>query len=119
MRKTIFLSIFSLVAFFSLNGNAQNSVILKTHFDQSNVPKVPDYTQSEAWAALPTKEDRADKTPLKSNIIEKQTDAKADVFFLHPTTFTHEPKNQYLWNANVEDAELNEKTDNSTILNQA
>ena len=69
MRKTIFLSIFSLVTCFSLVGNAQNAVILKIHFDPSNSPKAPDYSLNEAWAALPTKEDAADKTPLKSNIL--------------------------------------------------
>lgn len=119
MRNTIFLSIFSFASIFSLKIAAQNSVVLKTHFDLNNAPKVPDYNQHEAWAALPTKIDAADKTPLKSNLSEKQSDAKADVFFLHPTTFTYEPQNQYEWNADVNDTELNEKTDNSTILNQA
>lgn len=119
MRKTFFLSIFSLMSIFSLEGVSQNSVILKIHFDPSNSPKAPDYRLNEAWAALPTKEDEADKTPLKSNLTENQAEAKADVFFLHPTTFTYEPKNQYIWNADIEDVELNEKTDKSTILNQA
>jgi hypothetical protein len=119
MKKTFFLSIIYFVSIFSLAVVAQNSVILKIHFDPSNSPKIPDYTLSETWAALPTKDDAADRTPLKSSIVEKQVDAKADVFFLHPTTYTYEPKNQYIWNADVEDTELNQKTDNSTILNQA
>lgn len=119
MRKTIFLSIFSLVTCFSLVANAQNAVVLKIHFDPSNSPKAPDYSLNESWAALPSKVDEADRTPLKSYISDNQADAKADVFFLHPTTFTYEPKNQYIWNADIEDVELNQKTDNSTILNQA
>ncbi len=116
MQKPIFITIFLLGA---IAGIAQNRVVLQTHFDLTNSPKSPDYTLSETWAALPTKEDAADRTPLKSNLADKQSEAKADVFFLHPTTFTYEPKNQFQWNADVNDAELNEKTDNSTILNQA
>ncbi len=119
MKKLFFLSIIYFMSVFSVTLVAQNSVILTVHFDSSPPPKAPNYALNEAWAALPTKEDAADKTPLKSNLKEKQADAKADVFFLHPTTFTYEPKNQYIWNADIEDAELNAKTDNSTILNQA
>lgn len=119
MRKTIFLSLFYFLLIFSEKIVAQNKVTLTSHFNLQFTPPVPDYTQNSAWAALPTIEDKADKTPLKSNLIENQKEAKADVFFLHPTTFTYTPRNQYEWNADVNDAELNEKTDNSTILNQA
>ncbi|CAH0996809.1 hypothetical protein EMA8858_02944 [Emticicia aquatica] len=119
MQKTVFLSIFSFLIIFSGKTTAQNSVILKTHFDLNNAPQAPNYALNDAWAALPTKDDAADKVPLKSNLTDKQSEAKADVFFLHPTTFTYEPKNQYEWNADVNDTELNQKTDNSTILNQA
>jgi len=119
MRNTIFLSFFYFTSLLSVKISAQNAVVLKTHFDLNNAPKVPDYFQNEAWAALPTKIDAADKIPLKSKLSDSQNDAKADVFFLHPTTFTYQPKNQYEWNADINDAELNEKTDNSTILNQA
>ncbi len=48
-----------------------------------------------------------------------QSKAKADVFFVHPTTFTQKPKNQYQWNADINDAELNHQTQVTTILNQA
>jgi hypothetical protein len=119
MKNRFFLSIIYFVSIISLTTHAQNGVILKGHFDTNNSPKAPDYALSETWAALPTKDDAADKIPLKSNLLENQAEAKADVFFLHPTTFTYEPKNQYIWNADVADAELNEKTDKSTILNQA
>ncbi len=81
MRNTIILSFFYFLSFLSVKIAAQNTVVLKTHFDLNNTPKVPDYFQNEAWAALPTKIDAADKTPLKSNLSDKQNDAKADVFF--------------------------------------
>lgn len=119
MRKTIFLSIFYFLSIFSVEMLAQKTVILKNNFDSQLIPPTPDYAQNDAWAALPTKNDPADRIPSKLNLTEKQSDAKADVFFLHPTTFTYEPKNQYQWNADIKDVELNEKTDNSTILNQA
>jgi hypothetical protein len=40
-----------------------------------------------------------------------------DVFFIHPTTLTD--KNDTSWNATIDDATLNAKTDYSTILYQA
>ncbi|GAB3504642.1 DUF3089 domain-containing protein [Emticicia fontis] len=98
---------------------AQKYVILPSGFDSANIPPAPDYGLNDTWAALPDKEDAADRLPLKSNLKDGQKDAKVDVFFLHPTIYTYTPKNQYLWNADVNDAELNSMVDNSTILNQA
>jgi Protein of unknown function (DUF3089) len=119
MQKTIFLSIFYFLSILSIEILAQKSVVLKSNFKPQFTPPAPDYAQDNAWSALPTKSDPADRIPVKLNVTENQANAKADVFFLHPTTFTYEPKNQYQWNADVNDVELNEKTDNSTILNQA
>lgn len=119
MRKTFFSYLF---LFFSLSEArlyAQKYVILNSGFDTVNVPPSPDYSLKDTWAALPDKEDAADKIPLKSNLKDGQKEAKADVFFLHPTIYTYAPKNQYLWNADVHDEELNAMVDNSTILNQA
>jgi Protein of unknown function (DUF3089) len=92
---------------------------LKSHFSENLIPAVPNYSKTENWASLPTKSDPADKIPLKSDLKDGQTDAKVDVFFLHPTVFTRRPENQYEWNADVNDAKMNESVDNSTILNQA
>src|SRR5204862_6835977 len=49
----------------------------------------------------------------------RQSEAIADVFFVHPTIFTEKPTNQYRWNANVDDGIINHQIQNSTILNQA
>lgn len=119
MQKTIFLVIFYSLCTFWFETQAQKNAILSTHFDAKNVPPAPNYAQNDAWAALPTKNDPADRIPNGLYVNENQTEAKADVFFLHPTTFTYKPRNQYEWNGDVNDVELNEKTDNSTILNQA
>ncbi|MBA4851711.1 DUF3089 domain-containing protein [Emticicia sp. BO119] len=119
MRKVFFSYLF---LFFTLSGvsvHAQKYIILNSGFDATNVPPVPDYALKETWAALPDKEDAADKIPLNSKLKDGQKDARVDVFFLHPTIYTYAPKNQYLWNADVHDEELNTMVDNSTILNQA
>lgn len=119
MRKGFFSYLFLFLSLFEAQLYAQKYVILGSGFDAANVPPTPDYSLKDTWAALPDKEDAADKLPLKSNLKDGQKEAKVDVFFLHPTIYTYTPKNQYLWNADVNDAELNTMVDNSTILNQA
>ena len=119
MRKTFFSYLFLFFVLSEAHSYAQKYVILSSGFDPANVPPSPDYSLKDTWAALPDKDDAADKIPLKSNLKDGQKDAKVDVFFLHPTIYTYAPKNQYLWNADVHDAGLNAMVDNSTILNQA
>ncbi|MDP5139045.1 MAG: DUF3089 domain-containing protein [Spirosomaceae bacterium] len=98
---------------------AQTPHKLTTDFSESSTPKAPDYEAIENWAAHPNKVDKADSVPRKSGLKDLQSEAKTDVFFIHPTTYTYEPTNQFKWNGDINDKELNEKTDNSTILNQA
>jgi hypothetical protein len=78
---------------------------------------VPDYTQLDYWAAHPYKNDPSDSVPepLRANY---RPDSMADVFFIHPTTYTADDKKTG-WNARTDDAELNAKTDYSPILYQA
>jgi len=92
---------------------------LKSHFSENLIPAIPDYSKIESWAALPNQDDQADEIPLKSDLKDGQANARVDVFFVHPTIFTKKPENQYQWNADVNDVEINESVDNSTILNQA
>ncbi len=84
-------------------------------FSSTSVPSAPDYSRPESWAALPKRTDAADKVP-NGDLEDSQADAEADVFFLHPTTFTGKANS---WNASVADEKLNEKTDRTTILYQA
>lgn len=74
------------------------------------------YQDLRFWAAHPSKYDPSDSVPesLKSDINNLP---QADVFFIHPTTLTDDQST--LWNAIIEDVELNKKTDYSTILYQA
>lgn len=82
-----------------------------------SAPKAPDYFDPNNWAALPTKSDAADRTPMDT-MRDQQVSAEADVFFLHPTTYTGK-RGDAPWNASTFDLDLNKKTDASTILYQA
>jgi hypothetical protein len=79
-----------------------------------NATNIPDYANLQYWAAHPWKKDLSDSVPkLLKN---EQRDSLVDVFFIHPTTYT----GTKLWvNADVNHAELNAKTDYSTILFQS
>lgn len=81
----------------------------------TSVPPSPDYSLSSSWAALPSKADDADRVP-DGAFEDKQQSAQVDVFFIHPTTYLGKGKK---WNASIQDAKLNEKTDQTTILYQA
>ena len=99
---------------------AQNKFLIISEFDKNNLPETPDYKLDKSWAALPNKLDEADQIPQsKRNLMDNQSFAKADVFFIYPTIYTQMPKNQYTWNASIDDVELNAKIDKSTMKNQA
>lgn len=76
----------------------------------------PDYSNLDNWAAHPWKLDASDSIPqpLRDGFVP---DSSVDVFFIHPTTYLDKDQ-PFGWNAPVDDAALNEKTDNSTILKQ-
>ncbi|MFI5152747.1 MAG: DUF3089 domain-containing protein [Chitinophagales bacterium] len=82
------------------------------HFASSD-PK-PDYSNLDYWAAHPYKHDPSDSIPLPLQP-DTHKDSMVDVFFLHPTTFGSSGS----WNADINDPELNAKTDYTTILFQA
>lgn len=119
MKKFFPLSIlFSALVLLNSCLNTTPTVLKKT-WNEVAKPAEVDYAIMKNWAALPTVKDAADLVPKKSPYKDQQADAKADVFFVHPTIYTYEPKNEYIWNASVEDEYLNKITDSSTILNQA
>jgi hypothetical protein len=84
-------------------------------FDRCRHPKAPDYSKSENWAALPDKIDKADLSIPKANVIDKQSEAKADVFFVHPTTYRTGPN----WNAKLGKRRVNKRTDRLAMRYQA
>lgn len=77
---------------------------------------VPDYSKLEYWAAHPQKYDPSDNVPKR--LQKEKRDSLADVFFIYPTSYT-DMKMPDGWNANIDDEELNKKTDNTSILYQA
>lgn len=77
---------------------------------------VPQYSDLYYWAAHPGKKDNSDTIP--SFITDKTTDTLADVFFLHPTTYTKDMRNAFS-NADLHNEAVNAETDKGTILFQA
>ncbi len=77
----------------------------------------PDYSNLNYWAAHPYKHDPSDSIP-KSLSTLIYADTTVDIFFIHPTTYTSKAK-EFGNNAPVDNADLNAKTDYSTILYQA
>ncbi len=75
-----------------------------------------DYSKIDYWASHPWKKDAADNIP--ADIKNKITDSVADVFFIHPTTYT-DVTMPMGWNGDMSNDVLNKKTDNSSILYQA
>jgi hypothetical protein len=116
MQKiTIFLIITSML--FS-NANAQSGAKTQQSAVTSpkNVGPAPDYSDLYYWAASPYKEDTSDKVP---NFLKNETrDARADVFFIHPTSYFGEKKGDP-WTADLRDTAVNNNTDNLAILLQA
>lgn len=87
-----------------------------TDYNFTSADGKPDYSNINYWAAHPWKNDPSDSIPkpLQKNFVK---DSMVDVFFLHPTTLTD--KNDSNWNANINDAAINAKTDYTSLLYQA
>ncbi|MFZ9159798.1 MAG: DUF3089 domain-containing protein, partial [Aquirufa sp.] len=115
MRAIVFVSLVLL----SACASNQTPYVLTTRWKDAPVPAAADYADPASWSALPNRFDAADLVPRKSLFQDNQANAKADVFFIHPTIFTYKPENEYVWNASMTDAALNVRVDSSTILNQA
>jgi hypothetical protein len=49
-------------------------------------PAAPSYTADASWAALPERKDGADVVPPGASGRDSQREAKADVFYIHPTS---------------------------------
>lgn len=75
------------------------------------------YARLTNWAAHPAKHDPSDSVP--GPLRQQASDTLVDVFFVHPTTFTDPQYQGNVWNAALTDAEINAKTDYTSILYQA
>ena len=110
--EVIFYIILSITFFSCSQKHIPNNV---DYNFKSSIGK-PDYSKLNYWASHPWKIDPADNVP--SSIQNKNKDSLADVFFIYPTTYT-DLSMPMGWNADIDNAALNKKTDNSTILYQA
>ncbi len=113
-----YLLLLGMLTAFSFNSNAQYwyKGYPKFHFDAQPHAPNPDYSNTDHWAALPGRQDAADNTP--KGFTDRQKEAQVDVFFVHPTTYNGN-KGMDQWNADVNDPELNKKTDETTIKYQS
>lgn len=78
--------------------------------------RLPQYENLKDWAAHPWKHDNSDSVP--AGLPAEKRDSLADVFFIHPTSYTQDLKTSN-WNADIDDASINTETENRSILNQA
>ncbi len=120
MKKLLFILIaLTLFAFTpSVNRGRIFKKIVEKRLDRDAVENSgpePDYSNLHDWAASPFKEDTSDSIPdfLKNEI----RDQRADVFFIHPTSFFGEAKTA-AWNADLRDTVVNNETDSRSILFQ-
>lgn len=114
MAKTLIGCVLLYILLVSACSPSYTKFISKYSFNK-NIQS-PDYSDLYYWAAHPNKKDPSDSIPqpLKK---EYQYDSTVDVFFLYPTSFTQ--KEDIKWNADINDAKLNAKTDYTSILYQA
>ena len=106
--------IISILLLVSLTACADKYKALAKRYQLNPYQRIPLYSSLDYWAAHPWKHDPSDSIPLP--LQQENRDSIADVFFIHPTTYTG---SKTTWNALIDDAYLNAKTDYSSILYQA
>ena len=90
--------------------------VFKSKYTFKSKAGEPDYNDLNYWAAHPWKHDPSDSIPKPLRYEKK--DSLADVFFLHPTSYTMKLKFKKQ-NADIDNNYINAKTDYSSILYQA
>jgi len=86
-------------------------------FELTQTPPATDYSLEKNWAALPNRYDYCDNYPNGTYSSWNDT-AIADVFFIHPTSYTRKRINNQ-WNACVDWKSINDATDKGSIKFQA
>ncbi len=94
----------------------KNYPLQPQEYNFTSVSGLPDYNNLQYWASHPGKKDPSDS--VSAALSPSYNPAiSADVFFIHPTTLTS--KEDSSWNAAIDNAAINQKTDMSSILYQA
>ncbi len=84
-------------------------------FDEAPPPTPPDYADPACWAAHPDRANKARFTPEGSGLRDGQATARADVFYVHPTSYF----GRHSWNAPLDDVGANEWVDEQMVPGQA
>ncbi len=114
---TRFLSIFiGFLAILSISSCSDRYKPFRSNHTFKSENGAPNYANLDYWAAHPGKIDPSDSIPAP--LRKDPRDTAADVFFIHPTTFTKK-EDFSRSNAAIDDDYINAKTDYSTILLQA
>lgn len=117
LNMKLFFSIFGVfLLVFGIYSCSDKYQSYRSNYTFKSPSGVPDYSSLDYWAAHPWKKDPSDSVPQP--LISEKRDSVADVFFVHPTTFTRK-KDVDQANANIDNDYINAKTDFSTILLQA
>jgi hypothetical protein len=104
---------FSFTAMVSCTQKMYNQSI---NYDFKSKNDQPDFSDLDYWAASPFKQDPSNEVPKDLN--SSVNDSLADVFFIYPTSYT-DVKMPDGWNADIDDQNINSKTDKEAILYQA
>ena len=113
-KRATFLFI-TVLSFMFISCSKKNYAV-RSEYQFKSADGKPDYSDIHYWAAHPWKWDPSDSISKAFNQSFKN-DSAADVFFIYPTTLID--NNDDRWNAPIDDAAINAKTDYSTILYQA
>jgi hypothetical protein len=110
------LSVYIILSSVLLSSCSDKYQAFKSHYTFKSGDGSPNYSDLDYWAAHPWKWDPSDSVP--EPLRNETRDSVADVFFLHPTTYTKKRKSKKQ-NAAIDDDYINAKTDYSAILYQA
>ena len=99
-----------------LSSCSTQKYISSVSYDFKSESGIPDYSNLNYWAANPDKYNPSENVP--SPLKREGKDTLADVFFIYPTSYT-DTKMPMGWNADIDDKEINKKTDGKSILYQA
>jgi hypothetical protein len=92
IKKMLFLSISFALVSSGVRLHAQGGKLIQQYLEKTlskdaapNKGPAPDYSDTSFWAATPSRQNTSDRIP--AFLKDEKIDKKADVFFIHPTTY--------------------------------